>query len=159
MTKELPLSQGKFALVDDGDFNWLNQWKWTAKEGVHTWYAYRSVWRPRINIQLHRFIMNAPAGIDVDHKNLDGLDNQRHNLRLATDLQNNTNRIKRGGCSSRFKGVYYFAKRGKWIAQIRNTKGPRHLGCFVEEEDAARAYDAMAIELFGEFAVLNFPAQ
>lgn len=157
MTKELALSQGKVALIDDADFDWLNQWKWTAKEGVHTWYAYRSVWRPRINIQLHRFIMDAPLGVDVDHKNFNGLDNQRHNLRLATDLQNNAYRIKHDGCTSRFKGVYFSTIRGKWIAQIRRTNAPRHLGCFTDEVEAARAYDIAARELFGEFAVLNFP--
>jgi hypothetical protein len=97
--------------------------------------------------------MNAPTGIEVDHRNHNGLDNRRSNLRLATGHQNQGNRRPQGG-SPRFKGVYL--SRSKWVAQIRFGGSKRYLGRFTVEEDAARAYDAAARLIFGEFACTNF---
>lgn len=108
-------------------------------------------------VLLHRFIVGAPDGLEVDHKNGDGLDCRRSNLRLATRTQNAANRSKQWGTVSRFKGVYLNRKTGKWQAQIWCEK-KQFRGRIVEtEEEAARDYDRLAVIHAGEFASLNFP--
>lgn len=164
--KEIKLTQGKVALVDDEDYEWLNQWRWHARKDSKTYYAGRSVYmgggskNPRIRtISMHRLIINIPDGIDVDHIDHDGLNNQKHNLRIATRTQNQYNRTSRHGSSSKYKGVTILQKgkeKGRISAEIRCGKKRICLGHFRNEEDAARAYDQKAKELFGEFATLNF---
>lgn len=158
MTKRIPLSQGKFALVSDEDYARVAQYKWTYSQG----YAVRKVYRRRDdgtyagrNVFLHNFIMCAQGDELYDHINRDSLDNQRCNLRLATRAQNNANSGPRGNAV--FKGVTYHRRDNRWIAQITSAKKRRHLGCFRTPEAAARAYDRAALELWGEFAYLNFP--
>ena len=96
-------------------------------------------------------------GTHVDHINGDRLDNRRFNLRLCTNQQNQMNKTKRVGSSSRFKGVYFQKTSRKWVAAIQKDRKLKHIGLFSDELDAARAYDAAAKEAFGEFAWLNFP--
>ena len=161
--KEIPITQGKVALVDDEDFVFLNSFKWTAtrgkrKNGQDCFYAYRSEkkggkWRP---ILMHRIILDAKKGQLVDHRNHDCLDNRRSNLRLATQSQVHANRKISFG-SSKYKGVSWFDRTGKWVVYIRIQGKQKNVGYFETEEEAARAYDAKARELFGEFARLNFP--
>lgn len=103
---------------------------------------------------LHRLIMDAPAGILVDHINQDTLDNRKSNLRLATRSQNMGNRAKHMG-KSKYKGVCWIEKRQRWIAQIFTDGKRRQLGRFETEVDAAMAYNKAASEFFGEFAYLN----
>ena len=107
---------------------------------------------------MHREIARR-AGIclrgDVDHWNGDGLDNRRRNLRAATPSQNQHNRRKRLGCSSRFKGVHWHKRHGKWAAKIRIDGRQLHLGYFPVERDAAAAYNLAANQEFGEFALTN----
>jgi hypothetical protein len=128
-----------------------------------TWYAHRScsnlyaASRKPTMIYLHREVMRAPDGMQVDHINGDGLDNRRCNLRLATAQQNRFNTRSRGGVSP-YKGVWLDHSTGKWRAAIKFDRRRFGLGSFRGEEDAARAYDAAATEMFGEFARLNFPA-
>jgi hypothetical protein len=98
-----------------------------------------------------------PAGVLVDHRDRNGLNNCRYNLRLATTSQNAHNQGARGG-SSQFKGVWWKPKVSRWRASITHERKKITIGHFVNEVDAARAYDAMALRLHGEFAVLNFPA-
>jgi len=148
--KKMPLTQGKFALVDDADYEWLSRWKWHAHEDHGNWYAER--WR----VRMHNEILPPPAGLEVDHKNHDGLDNRRINLRLGTHAQNGANRLPNKNHSSIFKGVTRRGGRGKWQAAIRVNGQRTHLGQFGDEQQAARAYDAAALAAFGEFARTNF---
>jgi hypothetical protein len=154
--KKILLTQGQFALVDDEDFEWLNQWKWcAAKRPSGTFYAKRRQWHTNSgyeNIVMHRLIIDAGIGQDTDHRNGNGLDNRRCNLRAATSSQNNMNRHKIRGVS-KYKGVTQ--NRNKWRACLVNHRKKVYLGVFETEIEAAKAYDAKAKELFGEFARLN----
>jgi HNH endonuclease len=156
MTKEIKLTQGKVALVDDADFEWLNQWKWY----VHGfWYAARMEARKgkRMVVLMHRKITNAPFGMDVDHINGNGLDNRRENLRVCTHAENQRNTTrKRTTNKSGFKGVCWRMVSQKWSADITLNSKQIHIGLFSDIQEAVRAYDAKAIELFGEFAKTNF---
>jgi len=154
--KYLPLSQGKYSIVDDEDYDWLNQWKWYAKHNKTRWYAVRTTQRPcRINIRMHRLIMSAPQGRDVDHINGNGIDNRRKNLRLCTRSENLANKAKYGKCSSKHKGVWWHKTAKKWAAGIMKNKKAIHLGLFDSEIEAAIAYDNKAKKLYGEYAMLN----
>ena len=158
------LTKGKFALVDENDFAGVSRWNWCA---VHTrsktgdfyaWYAFRGrapsdAGGKKAPVSMHRYLLGEPAE-DVDHRNRDGLDNRRENLRKATSAQNGWNSSKRVG-SSAFKGVFWSV--GKWEARIREHPKSIYLGRFDTEEDAARAYDEAARRLHGEFARVNFP--
>jgi hypothetical protein len=155
--KSITLTKGKVAWVDDEDYEWLNQWKWHANVHGLTWYAVRGVGpsSSQLNIKMHRLIMNAPEDMEVDHINGNGWDNRRENLRLCTNLQNQWNRPKQRNNTTGYKGVK--RSRGKFRATIQFRKKDIHLGHFSTAEQAARAYDKKARELFGEFARLNFP--
>jgi hypothetical protein len=160
MTKQIPLTQGKVTLVDDDLFYYLNQWKWHARKSTgNTWYAVRYPSRslgPRKAIMMHNEIMQPSPGIEVDHKDMDGLHNERHNLRYSTHVQNMHNKPKLPNNTSGYKGV--FRKRDKWAAQIMVQGKTFRLGQrFETPEEAARAYDCAARELLGDFAQLNFP--
>lgn len=155
--KTIPLSQGKVALVDDIDFAWLSSRTWhaaQAKRGM--WYAYSHSSGTDTKLAMHRAIVSQLGLYQVDHRDGNGLNNQRHNLRKCTQSQNNANRRKQSGCTSRFKGVYWRKARQSWIAQLRCKKRYYFLGCFQTEEDAAKAYDKAARVHFGEFACTNF---
>ena len=159
--KEIPLTQGKVALVDDEDYNELSKFKWHAHLCSGHWYAVRRA-RESHNLKtilMHRSIMNAPTGLMVDHKNGDGLDNQRSNMRLATNSQNAANSKKVGNTRSIYRGVTRIGKQVFWTASIKVNGDSMYLGRFQYERDAALAYDEKAFEVFGEFARLNFPEE
>lgn len=170
--KVIPLTQGKHTRVDDADYAALSQFKWNASQRKMTWYAVRNEpygpvidnrgRRKNYKVLMHRQILGLGRGERGDHRNNDGLDNQRHNLRRCTAQQNGFNRQKSRGCSSRFKGVCWCKQHEQWVSYIGDSnKNPkirrRHLGLFDSEVAAARAYDSAANELFGQFAYLNFP--
>jgi hypothetical protein len=153
---EIALTQGKVALVDDADFEWLSAFKWCAsQERPGAFYAVGSV-SGRVQ-RMHRVILSAPMGMDVDHVNGDGLDNRRSNIRLSTRSQNLANgNMARGKTTSRYRGVSACTDcAGFFRAQIWVNKKRRYLGYFRSEEAAALAYNAAALAHFGEFARLN----
>lgn len=144
--KKIPLTQGKFALVDDEDFERVNQFKWAAQNEHGHWYAVRVV-------RMHRFILNAPEAFHVDHVDDDGLNNQGANIRICTPSQNQHNRIKQQG-SSKYKGVTKYIN-GKWRVVVGICGKSTHFGYYEDEREAALVYDRVAVKHFGEFARTN----
>jgi hypothetical protein len=158
VTREIPLTQDYVALVDAEDYEYLSQWKWRAKIEKNTVYAARDAYTAngkRSHIRMHRLIMSAPKGMEVDHRDGDGLNNRRNNLRVCTKAQNLTNQRPQKGTSSRFKGVYRNKRDRQWQAYIKVNGKRKHLGCFASEVEAAKAYNNAAIQFHGEFAWLN----
>lgn len=150
----IQLTQGKRAIVDEEDFEKLSQYSWVyhSKGYAHTTVRLKS--GRRTTVKMHRMILNAPKGIQVDHENLDGLDNRKSNLRLATQSQNMMNRKVQKNNKSGYKGVNF---RGfTYRARIQVEGKLIRLGNFKTAVEAARAYDTKAKESFGEFANLNF---
>ncbi|HOW46112.1 MAG TPA: AP2 domain-containing protein [Rubrivivax sp.] len=157
-TKKHP---GTFAVVDDGDYDALRQHCWYAMQfrRRHVIYAARmeSIDGRRVVVLMHRQVLGCLGR--VDHADGDGLNNQRHNLREATAVQNGGNSRKRALGTSAFKGVSWHAAAGKWRSQIKSGKKRVHLGLFDDEVAAAMAYDAAASAVFGKFAHVNFNKQ
>jgi len=158
MSKEIELTQGKAATVDDPDYKALCRFKWYASCINGRWYASRSVRRPPDGpgaVRMHRSIVKPAPGLEVDHINGNGLDNRRANLRAVSHVQNVWNLHKtRRSRSSRFVGVSLAD--GRWRATICFGSRSIHLGMFSREVDAALAYDAKCRELRGPFARPNF---
>lgn len=156
--KQIPLSQGKFALVDDEDYHFLMQWKWYYNNKyVVSSINYRKPNGKRGNskMRMHQVLMNTPNGMITDHIDGDPLNNQRSNLRICTCAENVRNRKSRPNSTSRFKGVCRTKDLKKWQAHIMAHGKAFYLGLFTKEIDAARAYNEKAKELHGEFARLN----
>lgn len=158
--KRIALSQGKFALVDDEDYQDLSQEKWYALRDSNTFYAARGIRidKKKSIEQMHRRILGLKRGDGkhTDHINGDGLDNRRNNLRIATNIQNGQNRtIRQSNNTSGFKGVCWYKKDKKWVAQIQINSQHKHLGYYKSKIDAATAYNRAAIKYFGKFAKLN----
>ena len=155
--RTIELTQGYVASVDDADFDRVSAHRWCANKNRHTVYAYRK--DGRRTVYMHRFICGVTdPEVKVDHRNRNGLDNQRRNLRDCSNGQNSMNqRKRRDGVSSKFKGVCWHKRDRKFQADIRLNGRSKFLGMFVSELDAALAYDTAAREHFGEFALCNFP--
>lgn len=157
--REVPLANGLVALVDPGDYRRVMKHRWyalrTSKTKCYAGFATEIDGRRR-TVYLHRFLMEPEGRLQVDHRNGNGLDCTRDNLRVATSSQNNCNRKSARG-SSKYKGVTFDKKSGKWRASIKLNKKQMHLGTFANEADAAIAYDKAAMSLHGEFARPNFP--
>ncbi|MCK4260426.1 MAG: HNH endonuclease [Halanaerobiales bacterium] len=170
--KELKITyKGKehTVLVDDEDFERVNKYKWHVYSSRNTFYAitnlpsYRhpiSRKRIRKGLLLHRFVMEAKEGEEVDHRNHDGLDNRKENLRVATGSQNHRNRQKSESfcgepCTSKYKGVSWQKSTKKWRTRIDLNKKQHYIGSFTDEIEAAKAYNKAASTHFGEFAYLN----
>jgi hypothetical protein len=159
MAEVLLANKGLVALVDDDDLAIVEGIRWYATRNERansTWYAIAQG-----SVYMHRLLMGFPKGLTVDHINGNGLDNRRANLRIATRSQNLANRgiqRQRRPKSSRFKGVCWDRSRGLWTAYIVVAARQKSLGRFTSEADAAHAYDAAALDTWGEFARPNFPA-
>lgn len=157
-SKAVPLGYGKFAIVDEADYEWLMQWVWHYRPNG---YAARN---KRVNedkedgvaMMMHRQIMETPSGMATDHINGNPLDNRRSNLRICTNRQNQRNRRKqKDPLTTPYKGVYWCNRQKSYIAQIMIDKRNKYIGAFDSPEKAALAYNARATELFGEYALLN----
>jgi hypothetical protein len=158
--KRIPLTQGKIALVDDEYLEDLSKHEWQFDKGCRTGYAVRTIYRPKKElIRMHRYLLGLRKGDKMicDHIDGNGLNNQKHNLRLCNKSENGRNRNKTNNIKlSIFKGVTFNKSHGKWQPQICLNGKHQYLGYFSSEVEAARAYDKKAKEIFGEFAFLNF---
>jgi hypothetical protein len=158
MAKEIKLTQGKVAIVDDEDFEYLNQWKWYANNLCGKFYAVRNNWENKKFISqllMHRHIMNPTKGLVVDHCNGDTLNNTKSNLRVCTYSQNRMNSVKTIYNKSGYKGVCWHKTGNKWVSKIEINKTVHYLGLFSDLKEAAKAYNDAAIKFYGEFAKLN----
>lgn len=159
IVKEIKLTQNKVAIVDLDVFEEVNKFKWYASYRKHTYYAARSeiINGVKSVVYMHRFIMNLKDKFDfVDHKDGDGLNNIKSNLRKCNRSENCRNSKSVKNSTSNFKGVHFHKKTNKWRAMIYLNNKSKHLGLFSNPEEAAKKYDEVAKENFGEFAKLNF---
>lgn len=155
--KLIPLTQGKFAIVDADLYDELSKYNWYLNSSKTLQYACRAV---KINgkykhIYMHRHILKATKGQEIDHINGRGLDNRIVNIRFCTHLQNLRNRAKCKKCyytTSKYKGVHWSKSHRRWCVQVKH----KFVGYFKIEKEAAKAYDKVAKELYGEFARTNF---
>ncbi len=164
MSRQIQLNKRRFLIsrrtepiyttVDDEDFDWLNQWNWTIRRDEKSGVSYanrneRGIDGKQHRVHMHREIVNAPDGYEVDHVDGDGLNNTRGNLRIVTRAENLRNRKTFKNSKSGFKGVLFNPANRRWIARI-------NLGTFDSSEEAARAYDEAIKKLFGDLAEPNF---
>lgn len=161
-TVSIPLTQGKSTIIDEEDLPLVGQYKWHLISGRIREYAGAKINLGGGNLKdtrLHRLLINPPDDMDVDHINLDGLDNRRCNLRIATRAENLANMPMHRRNTVGYKGVHPRPEVGqvRYTASIGYEGQPHYLGIYATAEDAAHAYDAKAREFYGEFARLNFP--
>lgn len=161
--KKIQLSKGKFAIVDDEDFEWLNQWKWhTSGSEVSKFYAARDVYPGRTSdgkrihkrIYMHKQIMEFPRD-EVDHINGDSLDNRKENLRITDHKHNGYNLKLYKNNKSGYKGVQFHKHIKKWMACIRVDRKLKHLGYFTTPEEAAKAYNIASRQYHKDFGRVN----
>src|SRR3990167_10671310 len=160
---KIKLTQDKFTLVDDEDFEYLNQfhWSFTGNNG------YAGAMHKGKRIYMHRIILNVPKGFQADHVNHNKLDHRRSNLRVVTQSQNNMNRIVTNNKHG-YKGVYFYDNKKyykkktdletnprSWVARLKINKKVIRLGTFFTKEDAAQSYNEAATKYFGKYAKLN----
>lgn len=158
--KRIKLTQGKFALVSNIDYAYLNQWKWYALKRRYIWYAQRNIQlkHKRTTELMHRVILgrkDCQHFIEVDHKDGNGLNNQRYNLRSSNSRQNKYNRTNYKNSKSGYKGVFWHKHANKWVVQIHINGKTTHIGLFDDVIDAAKAYNIAAKKYHGKFARLN----
>jgi len=157
--REIHLTQGKIAIVDDADHEYLSQFHWVTHKKRGTYYALRATKRPdgkKTLIYMHREILGmADPKVFVDHIDHDGLNNSRGNLRTCTHRENKRNIGKLRTNTSGYKGVSWHKERRRWCSAIKVNGKNISLGGFKSKDDAARAYNVAAIKYFGEFAYVN----
>lgn len=160
--RRIAVTLGQYAIVDPEDYERINKYKWNAYRGYSSYYSKRKIYNRKKGtertIYMHRYIMNAPEGMVVDHINHNGLDNRKENLRFATRAENvRYSRKTKNKFSSDYKGVHYITKAKRWRAMITFENKTIYIGQYKDEISAAKAYDRAAKKYFGEFACLNFP--
>jgi len=160
-TRWIRLTQGMYARVDDYNYDWLNKFEWHAHLSHKTHYAI--AWRyengKRFPVYMHRLIMGLTddSGLLIDHKDRNGLENIFINLRSCNNFENMRNTSSAAGSSSIYKGVSWHKRDLVWVASIAINGHKTHIGYFKNEIEAAKAYDRVAFDNWGEFAYLNFP--
>ena len=151
--KLIPLTQGKYAMVDDEDYERLMSFKWCF-DGVYAATNIKGIKRRKL--RMHRFVLGlTDSKIFCDHKDHNSLNNQKENLRIVNNAQNICNSRSRRNSVSKFLGVCWHYKNKKWIAQITKDYKNKYIGSFDDEIQAAIAYNQEAVKLHGEFANLN----
>ena len=152
--KEINLTQGQVALVDNEDFETLNRHQWFAAKKGKTFYATRNIKvdGKRKTALMHWYVI---GGKNIDHVDRNGLNNQKANLRFCNNQENQRNSRKRINTSSKFKGVSFYKPRENWVARIGLNGKVINLGYFATEIEAAKVYNSAAIKHYGEFANLN----
>ena len=154
--KQIPLSQGKFALIDDEDYERVNQYKWCINSNGYAVTSYRDSNGKWKAMKMHRFILNLNKGDSlVDHRDTIRINNQKYNLRIASFVENLRNQKINKNNKSGFKGVRLHKPSSLYIAQIGIKEKKKHIGYFKCPVEAAKAYNEAAIKYFGEFAQLN----
>jgi hypothetical protein len=157
--KKIPLTQGKFALVNDEDYERVNKHRWCAAKQGNVFYAQRCITLNKIERmeKMHRFILRIPFGErrEIDHKDGNGLNNTKENLRVSSRSQNTQNGRLSKRNTSGYKGVHEEKSSGKWIAAIMANGIRKNLGRFDNRQEAAKMYDAAAKILHGNFAKTN----
>jgi hypothetical protein len=151
MSHSITLTGGHQLIIDAEDRPLVETHVWHAIPARGTFYAQASV---HTSILLHRLLLDPPSHLLVDHKNRNGLDNRRSNLRLATHSQNHANRPAPVHNTSGYKGVFR-TRSGRWMARVTVDRIPKYLGLFDTAEEAAAVYNDAALEAWGEFALLN----
>lgn len=157
--KRIKLTQGKYTLVDNDDYEYLSQWKWRYH---NLGYAVRTMHVAYINgkaikkeIMMHRLIMNPEKGMVIDHKNRNKLDNRRANLRVCTQAKNRLNSIKKSNNTSGYIGVCWDKTKNKWLASIHLHGKQKYLGRYDTAQEASKVRDEAAKQYYGEYGMLN----
>jgi hypothetical protein len=153
----VPLPSGHEAIVDKADAELVAGFRWRVLES-HTGLLYAHAWHGSWHLYMHRLVLGAPEGMMVDHKNGNGLDNRTANLRLTDNSGNQANAtggLRSRSGSSQYRGVTWDRDRSKWMAAIKVRGVRRHLGRFMDEASAARAWNRAALEAWGDMARLN----
>lgn len=155
-------NDGKLLIVDDDMFDYMSKTSWHIDKNGYA-VAYQKGSYTKINgivkvirLKAHRVITNCPANMVVDHINGNKLDCRKENLRICTMAQNQMNKVKKATKPNSYKGVYFDKRRNHWYAMIGINRKMFRIGTFNSEIEAALSYDKRALELFGEFANLNF---
>lgn len=149
--RKIPLTQGKYALVDNSDYEWLNRWKWCCNSTGYAVTTGKMINRKKgITFLMHRLVMWLKPGdkLQVDHKNHNKLDNRKCNIRTCTPSQNNQNQRRKD------KGLSYCKQTKKWKVRIQHVGNSIWLGRYVSKTEAQKVYNKAAKKLFGEFACL-----
>jgi hypothetical protein len=160
----------KELIVDkENDYLLSDQYYWRAIKrncGNHVYYTVQGykrggemMGRSHKLFYIHRLIMGSPKGMTIDHINGDVFDNRKCNLRICTQGENSRNGHKQNKSISGYKGVIFDKRRNKYECKIKYNYKSIFLGCFIDPVEAAKIYDKKAVELFGEFACLNFPGE
>lgn len=149
--KKIKLTKNQFSIIDDGLFQYLNKFKWSCQKGIK--YAGRRL--DNKIVLLHRLIINAPKGLEVDHINGNGLDNRIENLRICTASENRKNHKLLKTNKSGFNGVSWSKQENKWVVCISLKNKTFHAGSFLDKNEAAKKYNELAKKHYGNFARLN----